>query len=78
MRYECMNTEVYSGMSKELLRKYTEQRIGGILIKQGMTIGEFAGIFSAIEKPLTEYTTEELQAEIDRRKSPHGNADLEK
>ena len=24
------------------------------------------------------FTTEDLQAEIDRRKSPHGNADLEK
>lgn len=27
---------------------------------------------------LQDFTTEELQAEIERRKSPHGNADLEK
>ena len=59
-------------MSKELLKEYTEQRIKGVYIKQGMTIGEFFRIF---ENPLTDYSTEELQAEIDRRKSPHGNAD---
>ena len=75
MLLEYMNMEVYCGMSKELLKKYTEQRINGVYIKQGMTIGEFFGIF---ENPLSDYSTEELQAEIDRRKSPHGNADLEK
>ena len=30
------------------------------------------------ENPLSDYSTEELKAEIERRKSPHGNADLKK
>lgn len=70
-----MNTEVYCGMSKESYRKSVGRRIRAIGMEEGMTLEEFNKILGINKIPLTGYADEKLQAEIDRRKSPHGNAD---
>ena len=47
-----------------------KKRLNTIAELGGMTVEELINA-----NPLHNYSTEELQAEIDRRKSPHGNAD---
>lgn len=44
-------------------------------LKQIAKIGDMTVTELLNENPLSDYSTEELQAEIERRKSPHGNAD---